>query len=95
MGFSTRAGNTPHFNWVVLFCAMLLMPQAANAFFCFKSGSGHKGFGRSIPYPAAAYPPAAYRLPPIVPRQVPPPRPSSTPLRTPTPLTWRPLDYQR
>jgi hypothetical protein len=71
------------------------MPQAANAFFCFKSGSSHKGLGRSLPYPAAAYAPAAYRLPPIVPRRLPPPQPSSTPVRTPTPLSWRPLDYQR
>lgn len=94
MGFSIRAGSTPHFSWVAAFCGMLLLPQAANAFFCFKSGSGHKGFGRSMPYPAAVYPPAAYRLPPIMPRQAPPRRPNRIPVRAPTPLSWRPLDYR-
>ncbi|MDJ0739664.1 MAG: hypothetical protein QNJ91_08100 [Gammaproteobacteria bacterium] len=67
------------------------MPSAAHAFFCLKSSTNNKYFGRSVPFPAAAYPRAAYRLPPIMPRQraararaVQRPPPSRNPI-------WRPI----
>jgi hypothetical protein len=70
--------------------AALIVPGAAHAFFCLKSGSSNKYFGRSVPFAAAAHPYAAYRLPPIMPRQ-PAVKHRARPAPPPRSHQWRPV----
>lgn len=76
----------------MVLCGTLLVSQAANAFFCFRSASGNKSFGRSYPPAMPMLPHQAYRLPPIMPRS------PHVRYRGPAPqrphgqaLTWRPV----
>lgn len=69
-----------------------MLPQAANAFFCMKVMSGGRGHDRPMRYPNLAYPPARYRLPPIMPRSPVVRRTITRSREMPKPYSWRPVD---
>jgi len=74
--------------------AALLVSQAANAFFCFRSGSSNKSFGRPFPYPVVTAPYGNYYLPPIRSWGYAAPRRSATPRPPQQALQWRPDNYR-
>lgn len=94
MGFSIPGACIRRFSVVVALLGGLCLAPAANAFFCLKSGSGNKGFGRAMPYPMILYPATRYSLPPIMPRHPPIPPRQARPYRSSPPLSWRPLNYR-
>lgn len=75
-----------------MLCLCLVASQAANAFFCFRSGSSGKSFIRPAPYPGPPHAATVDRLPPIMPLQ--PLQKIRPQPRAPRPLIWRPLDYR-
>jgi hypothetical protein len=88
---STRAGSMLRPSALLVFCMAFSLPQIANAFFCLSLGSGSKNYSRSVPLRAQRLPPAAYRLPPIMPYQrvI---RKRNLPARPPPQaLRWRPM----
>jgi hypothetical protein len=70
----------------------MLIPQAANAFFCLSMLSGGNGHGRPIGH-VGSYPRPSHRLPPIVPYQPLNSRRTSSPYPAPPALSWRPINY--
>ena len=72
----------------------LFVSQAANAFFCFRSGSSNKSFGRHFPYPVATIPYGNYYLPPVRSWGHAVPRHNATPRSPQQSPQWRPANYR-